>query len=81
MHTQFTTGKRFSSKRTKRQEIYCDALVLAHVEADSSRLPQTVWLTNDKDAPYMSLANSSTFKPELKPQAIVSILPRGYFNA
>lgn len=81
MHTQFTTGKRFEGrKRTKREEQYLDAMVLAHVESDSSQIPQTIWLTNDRDAPYMSLANGSTFKAELKPKPVVSILPRGYFN-
>lgn len=81
MHTQFITGKRSESRKlSKKAELYRDALVSAHVSADMFQLPQTIWLTNDRDAPYMSLANGSEFKPELKPKAIVSILPKGYFQ-
>lgn len=81
MHTQFITGKRSQSRKlTKAQDQLETAMIGAKVDADTSRLPQTVWATNDKDAPFMSLANGSEFKRELKPKPIVTLLPQCYFN-
>jgi hypothetical protein len=81
MHTQFITGKRFSGrKQTRLQDQLETAKIAAKIDADMSALPQTVWLTNDKDAPFMSLANGSNFKSELRPKPVVTLLPENYFD-
>ena len=49
---------------------------LASVDANVSQLPQTVWQTADKDAPFMSKVSGSEFKPELKARPILTIQRR-----
>jgi len=81
LHTQFTTGRRSQSyKLTKAQDALHTAMVGAKVDADMYQLPQTVWATSDREAPYMSLVNGSEFRPELRAKPVVTLLPANYFR-
>lgn len=48
--------------------------------ANETRLPQTVWQTNDTVAPFTFLVNGSGPRSDLQPQAMVTLLPEGYFS-
>lgn len=79
LHEQFL-GKKAKRRRISKLDDQLEtAKIAAKIDADMTLLPQTVWKTNDKDAPFMSLANGSEFKPELRPRPIVTLLPEHYF--
>lgn len=52
----------------------------AAIDADLTLVPQTVWYTKDKDAPFMARANGAEFSPSLRPEPIVTMLPSLYFS-
>ena len=80
LHEQFLSGRRSKPNRISRLNDQLEtAKIAAKIDADLTLIPQTVWKTNDKDAPFMSRANGSEFKPELRPRPVVTLLPEHYF--
>ena len=65
--------------QSRKAQRKAEAIQRARRNAMITRLPQTVWITNDRDAPYTSAWNGKTIKAELKPRPVITVLPENYF--